>query len=431
LTPFCKSDNSSKSAKTTAGSNQKTNSQSTDYVATKKELAWLKNNCIKIQTVQAENGFNDLQPLKQMIGNAKIIGLGEFTHGTSEVFKMKHRLIEFLASEMGFTIFSIEQDMPEAYKLNDYVLYGKGDPKLLISSWGFYLNNQEVLDMIEWMRKFNLSGKGKIQFTGFDMQRIQGALENLTKFAEKNDRILKSKIDTISTVLEKLKSNGEKIVDYKSTLENIKNRCGNLVTYLTSNKKMFDNALIDPDYKWLVQNATILVQSIDAAIKYPDLSYRDRHMAENVEWILNNNPNEKIVLWAHSGHIMKNDHFLGGCLSEKYGKDYYNIGFSSNSGTFTAVNTNFITSPNNTLNISKPGSFEYNFHKVGIQIFYLDFNKVSNSEKNSLWLKKSMDFRGIGSNVTDMQFFPTPLTELFNAIIYIDSTHSSNFFKPQ
>ena len=48
--------------------------------------------------------------------------LGEATHGSREFFQLKHRMLEFLATEMGFTIFSIEANMPEAYKLNDFVL---------------------------------------------------------------------------------------------------------------------------------------------------------------------------------------------------------------------------------------------------------------------------------------------------------------------
>ena len=63
--------------------------------------------------MQSESGF-EIQPLKKMIGSSRIVALGENTHGTSEVFKMKHRLIEFLATEMGFTILSVEVGMPEA-----------------------------------------------------------------------------------------------------------------------------------------------------------------------------------------------------------------------------------------------------------------------------------------------------------------------------
>jgi erythromycin esterase len=66
-----------------------------------------------------------------LIGDARIVSLGEATHGSREIFQLKHRMIEFLASEMGFTIFAIEANMPEAYRVNDYVLNGTGDQQLL------------------------------------------------------------------------------------------------------------------------------------------------------------------------------------------------------------------------------------------------------------------------------------------------------------
>ena len=89
---------------------------------------WIRAHAIRLTTPEAGHGFADLQPLKPVIGNARIVSLGEATHGTREFFQLKHRMLEFLATEMGFTIFSIEANMPEAYRLNDYVLNGTGDP---------------------------------------------------------------------------------------------------------------------------------------------------------------------------------------------------------------------------------------------------------------------------------------------------------------
>ncbi|MGD8414321.1 MAG: erythromycin esterase family protein, partial [Candidatus Latescibacterota bacterium] len=135
------------------------------------EARWLAANAIPFDTPVAGGGFADLEPLEAIVGDARIVGLGEVTHGTREHFQMKHRLVQFLASEMGFTIFSIEASTPEAYRLNDYVLRGEGDPESLIAGMYFWTwNTEEVLAMVEWMRRFNASGRGTIQFTGFDMQ---------------------------------------------------------------------------------------------------------------------------------------------------------------------------------------------------------------------------------------------------------------------
>jgi erythromycin esterase len=84
-------------------------------------------------------GFADMQPLKKVIGNARIVALGDATLGTREVFQMKHRMLEFLVTQMGFNMFSIAGNMPEAYRLNDYVLNGNGDPVELIRGMYFWV----------------------------------------------------------------------------------------------------------------------------------------------------------------------------------------------------------------------------------------------------------------------------------------------------
>ncbi len=151
-------------------------------------VAWITENAIPLKTVEVGQGFEDLLPLRGLVGNANIVVLGEATHGTHEFFKMKHRIVEFLAKQMGFTIFSIEANMPEAYRLNEFVLHGSGDPKLLLQGLRFWTwNTQEVLDLILWMREFNKSGQGRIEFSGFDMQSPELPVQIVRSFVAKQD----------------------------------------------------------------------------------------------------------------------------------------------------------------------------------------------------------------------------------------------------
>lgn len=156
--------------------------------AVQPEVAWIRSHAVRLQTPEAGHGFADMKPLKKIVGNARIVSLGEATHGTREFFQLKHRMLEFLASEMGFTIFSIEANMPEAYRLNDFVLNGNGDPAKLIKGMYFWTwDTQEVLEMVLWMREFNKSGKGRLQFTGFDMQTPDVAVGIVRDFVDRND----------------------------------------------------------------------------------------------------------------------------------------------------------------------------------------------------------------------------------------------------
>ena len=146
-------------------------------------VAWIRSQAVPLKTVAAGNGFADMEPLKKMIGDARIVALGEATHGTREFFQLKHRMLEFLATEMGFTIFSIEANMPEAYRINDYVLTGAGDPADLLRGMYFWTwDTEEVLEMIRWMRRYNEAGKGKLEFTGFDMQTPTVAMRIVQDF---------------------------------------------------------------------------------------------------------------------------------------------------------------------------------------------------------------------------------------------------------
>ena len=68
---------------------------------------WLATHALELSHVSAGHGFEDLQPLEKWIGDARIVALGEATHGTREFFQLKHRLLEFLVTKMGFTVFGI------------------------------------------------------------------------------------------------------------------------------------------------------------------------------------------------------------------------------------------------------------------------------------------------------------------------------------
>jgi hypothetical protein len=92
---------------------------------------WIKTNAIRLSTVQAGNGFADMEPLAKIVGNARIVALGEATHGTREFFQLKHRMVEFLATRMGFD--------------DGHDLIGLGTSELashevIASAWGIFLN---------------------------------------------------------------------------------------------------------------------------------------------------------------------------------------------------------------------------------------------------------------------------------------------------
>lgn len=86
---------------------------------------WLEMHAKPLKTTNPTASFNDLKPLKNMVGSASIVGLGEATHGAHEVFTMKQRIVNYLVSEKGFINLVLEEGWDRALELDRYVLTGK------------------------------------------------------------------------------------------------------------------------------------------------------------------------------------------------------------------------------------------------------------------------------------------------------------------
>jgi erythromycin esterase len=402
------------------------------------QIHWLKSNISPLATTDPSASLSDLAPIKNIVGNSQIVGLGEATHGTREFFQMKHRIIEYLSQNMDFTIFAIEANMPEAYRLNDYVLHGIGDPAELIKGMYFWTwNTEEVLDMVKWMREFNLSGKGRIQFLGFDMQYMTNAAANVQWFLDHYDSSISHSTQTTYALARELilrmktdyasyyssRSNNRADSDTASWLMAI-NDCRALEKHLESYPVNFSKGINPDTLAWAVQNARIVTEAVEENFGYSRGHYiRDSCMAENVKWIREHNPRAKIILWAHDGHIQKDSGSMGYYLNRLYGPNYVAIGFSFYDGTYTATGKQGLTAY--TATVPDSGTIEYNFHKLGIPLWLLDIRKSKLTDPVSEWLHQPVPFRVIGA-MEENYFPPRTLSKSFDALIYVDHSNASH-----
>lgn len=367
---------------------------------------WVKANAIPLKTVEAGNGLADMEPLTKIVGSARIVALGEATHGTHEFFQVKHRMLEFLATRMGFTIFSIEANMPEAYRLNDYVLDGKGDPKQLLKGMYFWTwDTKEVLEMIEWMREFNRSGKGRIEFTGFDMQTPTVAAQIVSDFASKNDPDYLPLAQQAVPVLNDAGRN--------QWLEILGHLKSSKPAYLARGASAWD-------VEWATQNARVVLQSLQ--MKSREIT-RDHAMAENVEWILDQSPEAKVVLWAHNGHVATRAGMMGSELRRVYGNQMVVFGFAFDQGSFRAIEPNRGLR-NFTVASAPAGSLDATLAVSGIPIFALDLRHVPADASVAAWLKEPHGTRSIGAVYSESWNYFDDISPQanFDAILFVNHT---------
>ena len=398
---------------------------------------WIRSHAIRLQSVEAGHGFDDMQPLAGVVGDARLVALGEATHGTREFFQLKHRMVEFLASQKGFTIFSIEANMPEAYRLNDFVLKGEGDPRQLIKGMYFWaLDTEEFLNMILWMREFNRQGKGRIEFTGFDMQTPKLAMKIVQSFVATNDRPFQTKVNPIyDEVTQRTKkawsdeeSPSQKLSDHLMAV-----KCREVMEHLDQNRTGFLQVGLEAEsVDWAIQNARIVLQY--ALLRSGEQS-RDQSMAENVEWIADHNPGAKMVLWAANGHVryapFPDFSPMGRYLRERFGRGIVSFGFSFNEGSFRAIETGR-TPREFTVKPLPRGSLDRTLASTGIPLFALDLRNLPEDGPVAQWFAKPHAMRNIGGVYSEKRGdSPDPIAstswpQAFDVIVFVDKTTAAH-----
>jgi erythromycin esterase len=401
------------------------------FVPTQDQIAWLADNSIPFSSIEPNSDYSDLIPLGQLIGDAKIVILGEATHGTSEFFKMKHKITRYLAEEKGFNVFAMEADMPECRLINNYVLNGEGDSRALLESLSPIWVTQEVYDMMLWMRDYNLSGIQKMEFWGFDIQSPYVSTDSVISFFERANP--DSVIELIDACNNYLYYQGNYFVKEKAEI---------VYNHLLSNQHLYLQTIDSLEVDWAIKYADIMLAFAQYALffnnnKIESLNnYRDKKMAENVDWILEHSPaNTKIILWMHNMHASKsiyaeeyrNNKMMGHLLKNNYGNDLISIGFGFHEGTYRAKPELFLPGNYYTYEVipSGPGGVEWVFHNTGEERLILDLSKVSAGSPNSLWLEKWLELHAIGYFKTEYQFFPLNITDMFDVFIYIDETSAA------
>jgi erythromycin esterase len=128
----------------------------------------------------------------------------------------------------------------------------------------------------------------------------------------------------------------------------------------------------DRDIEWAAQNARVVRQAMQMRANQVS---RDRTMAENVKWILDQNPGAKIVLWAHNGHFATGGfsyETMGTALRRMYRRDMVVFGFAFNQGSFQAIPQRGGTLRNFTVPPAPPGSLDATLAATGLPLLALD-----------------------------------------------------------
>ena len=359
----------------------------------------------------------ELRMLDRLVGESKVVALGENSHGASEIFRMKERMIRYLAIRQGFDQVAFEAGMGEGVFLDNYIRHGNRTARTGIFGLGMWIwDTHEVLSLVEWMRQQNANGH-PIRFWGIDMQSTDMA-EALLRMGLEKDATAKLLLDEISPKLDKvLTYNNENRAqidpqlarEIEQGLEAIESRIGPSVP------GTHDRAMLR---QWI----TLIRQYLGLG---KEIYWRDRCMAENLLWLRGQYPDSRIVLWAHNGHLSKADNRMGYWLQDGVGADYVNFGF-----TFYRGGCSIIVPDSEELQhdvqTAPPGTLEYLLHQLGEPIFVLDLRQMREERAPALAWINQMAFRHIGALKWEEEFWDKDFADQFDYLVYIDRVTPSH-----
>ena len=428
---------------------------------------WLRRDSIPIATLTAGSGFEDLEPLREALDDVRIVGLGEATHGTREFFQFKHRMVEFLVREMGFTVLALEVQYMKCLAINDYVLDGSStaDAAALVKAnlSGIY-QTEEVLALVEWMHSYNstVPPERRVRFCGFDVQSPHLAADKVVAFLKRVDparvpQALALMRETAPTDFRRFwLAYGERSVRQKARL---RARLLQLLGSLTANQARYVRRTSAAEFDAALQAARILVQSdeirsVPEAKKQTADDRRDRNMADTVAYLLQRErPGTKIVLWGHNFHLwtMRPDaagrmdrdsraelsrhqllfRSMGSYLREDYGDGYYAFGFVFDEGSFQAIaaeaGDESMEPLEFTLGPSPEGSLGQQMASAAPGDYVVDLRRASTDRSVATWLESPRSIRYAGADFsrtwTERDYsVPAIPREHFDGLVFIRKT---------
>ena len=367
---------------------------------------WVKGAAIPLESTDPATDLKDMERLEVVVRDARIVAMGEATHGTREFFRMKHRMLEYLVEKKGFTIFGIEANWPESLAINDYVLNGAGDAGSALgglNSWTW--NTEEVLELIRWMRKYNEDPRHakKVKFYGFDGEVAHAAAHTVVSYLEKVDpeqaKAAAKIFDPVSDV-DKEKAAAKKSEAFWERLED---RVTLLEEQFENHKEAYVKASSEKEWILAQHNVEIVRQAAElyGFKQTGNVSPRDRAMAKNVRWILEQEgPDAKMMLWAHNGHVstgaLGDRGSMGNQLRQMYGKEMVVCGFSFDEGAFQALEKGkglrqFTVGPGGADTLDRV------LAATGLALFAVDLRSAPAGSAVAKWLESPQKMRNIGA----------------------------------
>jgi len=397
---------------------------------------------------------NDYDVLLDLIGDSRIVLLGEASHGTHEFYFERAAITKRLIAEKGFTLLAIEADWPDASRAHRYVRGTSADANANEALSGFrrfpawMWRNTVVVEFVEWLRGFSKDVDPKrapAGFYGMDLYSLHASIHAVLSYLQKVDpdaakraRVRYSCFDHFSREPQEYgyaatagatESCEDAVVEQLAELQR---KAGE---FLSRDGEMAAEELFFAEQNArLVKNAEQYYRSMFRG-RASSWNLRDRHMVETIEALvahLNGSRQPKAIIWAHNSHLgdaratemgQHGELNVGQLIREHYGGEAVLIGFSTHHGTVTAASDWGAAAERKNVRPALEGSYEELFHQTGLPRFWIDLRNAGDKIGGPR-LERAIGVIYRPETERLSHYFHARLPKQFDAIIHIDETRA-------
>lgn len=401
---------------------------------------------------------SDYDSLLELVGDARIVLLGEASHGTHEFYRERARITRRLIQELGFTAVAVEGDWPDADRVSRYV-QGVGEDRdaeealrgfRRFPTWMW--RNADVLDFVGWLRAHNerlTAAQRSVGFYGLDLYSLGASIEAVVAYLDDVDPAAalraRRRYECLHPFSQDSSAYGQAVLlgvsepCRRRVLEQLVELRRHAGDYLRE-----DGLVAEDRYFLAEQNATVVA---DAEEYYrtmfgepaPSWNLRDRHMADTLDQLqvhlARHGGPGKVVVWEHNSHVgdarstemaQRGELNLGQLMRERHARDAVLVGFTTYTGTVTAASEWGGEAERKRVRPALADSYEALLHATGIPAFVLCPLGASSSGQA---LGEPRLQRAIGviyrpETERSSHWFAARASAQFDALVHIDVTRA-------
>ncbi|MFY9919631.1 MAG: erythromycin esterase family protein [Mycobacterium sp.] len=412
--------------------------------------------------VDAPNGVPPLEALEEIIGDARIVLIGESSHGTHEFYESRAEITKWLIEKKGFDAVAAEADWPDAYRVNRYVrgLGDDGSADEALSGFerfpAWMWRNVVVRDFVDWLHAHNRGRREHDEqqagFYGLDLYSLHRSMQEVIAYLDDVDPRAATRARERYACFDHTSADDGQAYGFaaafgaglsceRQAVDQLVEIQRNALEYARRDGLLAEDELFYAQQNaQTVRNAEVYYRAMFGG-RVTSWNLRDQHMAQTLQALdahlgrRGRHQPARIVVWAHNSHVgdaratevgADGQLTLGQLAREHYGEASRLIGFTTYTGTVTAASEWGGVAERKTVRPALNGSVEELFHESGRAAFLVSpmISRAAAEPMDTVRLGRAIGVIYLPATERQSHYYHVRTGEQFDAVIHIDDTRA-------